>query len=93
MKYTKSVERGGIERFAINEDITLEEFRSLMSKLSSALGSPIEWISMPEAEVGKIKLANGEIYAKLDFDYGLDVTCEGLDENQVSKTKTILSTQ
>ena len=78
MKYIKIITKPGVSQFLINEKINLNEFRSLMKELASKLKSSVEWIAMPEAEIGKIKLSDGEIYAKLDFEYGLELVCDGL---------------
>jgi len=78
-------------RFLVNEDINLNEFRSLMSELASTLSSKVEWIAMPEAEVGKIKLSTGEIYAKLDFEYGLELDCDGFMDHEILQVEAALS--
>lgn len=62
----------------VEEDINLTEFRSLMRTLSSIFSSEVEWIAMPEAEIVKIKLSTGEIYAKLDFAYRLELDCDSV---------------
>lgn len=78
-------------RFLADEDINLDEFRSLMRELASTLSSRVEWIAMPEAEVGKIKLSAGEIYAKLDFEYGLELDCDGLMDHEILQIEAALS--
>ena len=78
MKYIKTTKNPGISQFLVNGNINLNDFRSLMKELAPKLESNVEWIAMPEAEIGKIKLSDGEIYAKLDFEYGLELVCDGL---------------
>jgi hypothetical protein len=56
MTYIKIITKPGVSQFLINEKINLNEFRSLMKELASKLKSSVEWIAMPEAEIGKIKL-------------------------------------
>ena len=46
---------------------------------------------MPEAEIGKIKLSDGEIYAKLDFEYGLELVCDGLIDYEIMQIEALLS--
>ena len=46
---------------------------------------------MPEAEIGKIKLSDGEIYAKLDFEYGLELVCDGLINYEIMQIEAVLS--
>jgi len=62
-----------------------------MRELASALGSKVEWITMPEAEIGKIKLSTGEIYAKLDFEYGLELDCDGFIDHEIFQIEAALS--
>lgn len=91
MKYTKTVKQPGVARFLVDEDINLNEFRSLLIELASTLSSKVEWIAMPEAEIGKIKLSTGEIYAKLDFEYGLELDCDGLMDHEILQIEAALS--
>ncbi len=51
MKYVEVVQHAGIINFFVKDDVTMDVFRLLMSSLASALGSKVEWISMPEAKV------------------------------------------
>ena len=91
MKYIKIITKPGVSQFLINEKINLNEFRSLMKELASKLKSSVEWIAMPEAEIGKIKLSDGEIYAKLDFEYGLELVCDGLVNYEIMQIEAVLS--
>jgi len=91
MKYIKSIKQPGVARFLVDEEINLDEFRSLMKELASTLSSKVEWIAMPEAEIGKIKLSTGEIYAKLDFEYGLELDCNGFMDNEIFQIEAALS--
>lgn len=91
MKYVEVVQHAGIINFFVKDDVTMDVFRLLMSSLASALGSKVEWIPMPEAEVGRIQLKNGEVYAKLDFEYGLELSCKGLSAHEVTLVRTLLS--
>lgn len=91
MKYIKIITKPGVSQFLINEKINLNEFRSLMKELASKLKSSVEWIAMPEAEIGKIKLSDGEIYAKLDFEYGLEFVCDGLINYEIMQIEAVLS--
>jgi len=91
MKYIKIITKPGVSQFLINEKINLNEFRSLMKELASKLKSSVEWIAMPEAEIGKIKLSDGEIYAKLDFEYGLELVCDGLINYEIMQIEAVLS--
>lgn len=93
MKYIKTVKHPGVVRFLVDEDINLNEFRSLMRELASTLSSKVEWIAMPEAEIGKIKLSTGEIYAKLDFEYGLELDCDGFMDHEIVQIEAALSTK
>jgi hypothetical protein len=90
MKYIKTVKQPGVIRFLFNEGINLNEFRSLMGELASKLSSKVEWTAMPEAEIGKIKLSTGEIYAKLDFEYGLELHCDGLMDYEILEIEAVL---
>jgi len=91
MKYIKTIKQAGAAKFLIDEDIDLNEFRSLMRELASTLRSKVEWIAMPEAEIGKIKLSTGEIYAKLDFEYGLELDCSDFMDHEISQIEAALS--
>jgi len=91
MKYIKTVRQAGVAKFLADEDINLNEFRSLMKELASILRSKVEWIAMPEAEIGKIKLSTGEIYAKLDFEYGLELNCSDLMDHEILQIEAALS--
>jgi hypothetical protein len=91
MTYIKIITKPGVSQFLINEKINLNEFRSLMKELASKLKSNVEWIAMPEAEIGKIKLSDGEIYAKLDFEYGLELVCDGLINYEIMQIEAVLS--
>jgi hypothetical protein len=93
MKCTKTIKQLGVARFLIDEDINLDEFRSLMRKLAFTLSSKVEWITMPEAEIGKIKLSTGEIYAKLDFEYGLELDCDGFTDHEIFQIEAALSAE
>jgi hypothetical protein len=91
MKYIKNTKQPGVSQFLVNENIDLNEFRSLMKELASKLKSSVEWIAIPEAEIGKIKLSDGEIYAKLDFEYGLEIVCDGLINYEIMQIEAVLS--
>lgn len=91
MKYIKTTTEPRVSQFLIDEKINLNEFRSLMKELASKLKSEVEWIAMPEAEIGKIRLSDGEIYAKLDFEYGLELVCDGLIDYEIMKIEAVLS--
>ena len=91
MKYIKSFKQPGVVQFLINDDINLNEFKSLIRELASTLSSKVEWIAMPEAEIGKIKLSAGEIYAKLDFEYGSELDCTNLMDHEIFQIETTLS--
>lgn len=91
MNYIKTVKRPGVARFLADEDITSDEFKSLMIELASALSSKVEWIAMPEAEIAKIKSSSGEIYAKLDFEYRLEFDCNGFTDHEILQIETALS--
>jgi len=91
MKYIKNTKRPGTVQFLVGEDISSNKFRSLMEELASKLKSKIEWFSMPEAEIGKIKLSTGEICAKLDFVYGVALDCHGFVDHEISKIEAVLS--
>lgn len=80
-------------RLLVDEGINLNEFRSLMRELASTLNSEVEWIAMPEAEIGKIKLSTGEIYAKRDFEYGLELDCDGLMDHEILRIEAALAAQ
>lgn len=91
MKYTKIVKQPGAARFVADEHINLTEFKALMRELASTLNSEVEWYAMPEAEIGKISLSNGEIYAKLDFEYGLELDFDISTTHEILQTEVILS--
>ena len=90
MKYIKTTKKPRASRFLVDEKINLNEFRLLMTELASKLNSKVEWITMPEAEIGKIKLSAGEIYAKLDFEYGLEFSCDGLIDYEIMQIEAFL---
>jgi hypothetical protein len=90
MKYIKTTKKPRASRFLVDEKINLNEFRLLMTELASKLNSKVEWIAMPEAEIGKIKLSTGEIYAKLDFEYGLEFGCDGLIDYEIMQIEAFL---
>ena len=91
MKYIKTVNQQGVTRFLVDENVNLNEFRSIMRELASTLNAKVEWIAIPEAEVGKIKLSAGEIYAKLDFEYGLEIDCDGCMDHEIFQIEAALS--
>jgi len=91
MKYIKTAKQSGMVHFLIDEEINLNEFRSLMKEFTSKLCAKVEWISMPEAEIGKIKLNTGEIYAKLDSEYGLELDCDSLMDQDIFQIEKFLS--
>ena len=91
MKYIKTTKNPGISQFLVNGNINLNDFRSLMKELASKLKSNVEWVAMPEAEIGKIKLSDGEIYSKLDFEYGLELVCDRLIDYEIMQIEAILS--
>lgn len=91
MKFKKTVKQPGAAQILVNENINLNEFRSLMIELASTLSSTVEWIAMPEAEIGKIKLCTGEIYAKFDFAYVLEFDCDGCMDHDMLQIETTLS--
>jgi hypothetical protein len=62
-----------------------------VKELASKLKSRAEWIAMPEAEIGKIKLSTGKIYAKLDFKCGLEVGCDGLIDYEIMQIEAVLA--
>jgi len=91
MKYVKITKKPGVAQFLVDEDINLNKFRSLMEELASKLKSKVEWAAMPEAEIGKIKISTGEIFAKLDFNYGLELDCDGFVDHEISQIEAVLS--
>ena len=91
MEYIKTNKNPGVSQFLVNENINLNDFRSLMKELASKLKSNAEWIAMPEAEIGKIRLSDGEIYTKLDFEYGLELVCDGLIDYDIMQIEAVLS--
>lgn len=91
MRYSKLVDKKGVLHFSVDSDITLDNFKLLMGRVASAVGSRVEWIAMPEAEIGKIKADSGCIYAKLDFEYGLEFDCEGMASPEIATFEAILS--
>jgi len=91
MKYIKTTKNLGVSQFLVSEKINLNDFRSLMKELALKLKSNVEWIAMPEAEIGKIKISDGEIYAKLDFEYGLELICNGLIDYEIMQIEAVLS--
>jgi len=91
MKYIKTTTHPGMAKFLVDEDVNLNKFRLLMNELASNLKSKVEWIAMPEAEIGKIKLSAGEIYAKFDFEYGLELDCNGFIDQEILQIEAVLS--
>ena len=75
----------------IDEDINLNEFRPLIEELASMLNAEVEWIATPEAEIVKIKFSTGEVYAKLDFEYGLELGCNGFTDDEILQIEAALS--
>ncbi|MBD8541337.1 hypothetical protein IFU00_03460 [Oxalobacteraceae sp. CFBP 8761] len=90
MKYIKTTKKPRVSQFLVDEKINLNEFRSIMKDLASKLKSKVEWIAMPGAEIGKIKLSTGEIYAKLDFEYGLEFGCDSLVDYEIMQIEAVL---
>ena len=93
MKYVKAVEKAGVTQFLVDEPIGIEDFKRLMVALASKFRASVEWIAMPEAEIGKIRLGTSLIYAKLDFAYGLEINCENLSVDEISNVESALSQQ
>lgn len=93
MKYEKTVKQPGVVQFLADEDINPNEFRSLIEELASKLSAKVEWIAVPEAEIGKIKLGTGEIYEKLDCEYGLELDCDGLMDDEILQIEAALLTK
>lgn len=91
MKYIKAIKQPRVVQFLIDEEININEFILLMKELASTLSSKVEWITIPEAEIGKVKLSTGEIYAKLDFEYGLELDCDGLKDDEILQIEAVLS--
>lgn len=91
MKYIKTTKKQGGTRFLVDEEINLNKFRSLMKEISLKLKSQVEWIAIPEAEIAKIKMSAGEIYAKLDFEYGLELDCDGFTDHEILQIEEFLS--
>lgn len=91
MKYIKNIKEPRMAQFLVDEELNLNEFRSLVKELASKLQSKVEWEVIPEAEIGKIKLSAGEIYAKLDFEYGLELDCDGLMDHEIFQIEAVLS--
>lgn len=90
MKYIKTVKQPGFVLFLADENIILSEFKSLIRGLACILDSTVEWITMPKSEIAKIQLNTGEIYAKFDFDYGLEINCEGLLDCEILRIEAAL---
>jgi len=90
MKYIKTNTKPRVSQFLVEEKINLSDFKLLIKELASKLKSSVEWIAMPEAEIVKIKLSDGEIYAKLDFEYGLELVCDGLIDYEIIKIEAVL---
>ncbi|WP_156919293.1 hypothetical protein [Azovibrio restrictus] len=91
MEYKKTITPSGNVQFRTEVHMDLDEFKSLMSKLASKFELPPEWIAMPEAEIGKITTKSIEIYAKLDFAYGLELDCKGLSTYETSLVESVLA--
>lgn len=90
MKYVKVVNQTEGTRFLIKDDVNLSRFKSTMMELGLMLGSNVEWIAMPEAEIGRTKLGTREIYAKLDFTYGLELSCTGFTDDEIFQIEAVL---
>lgn len=85
--------RQGWRNFLIDEDINPNEFRRLIEELACILSVKIKWITMPEAEIGKIKLSTGEIYAKMHSEYGLELDCGDFTDDELLQIEAALSTK
>ena len=70
--------------------LTIDKFFLMMDAVAGSFGVDSEYIFMPEAEVIKIKLGTGIIYAKYDLDYGPEVECAGLSVSQTAQFEDVL---
>lgn len=91
MEYKKIIKPSGSVQFRTDVHMSLDEFKSLMSKLASKFELKPEWIAMPEAEIVKITTKPIEIYAKLDFAYGFELDCRGLSTYETSLVESVLA--
>ena len=80
----------GSRDYSFNGEITRSEFFSLIKALSDSLGATADLISIPEAEIGKINLLDGDIYAKFDIIDGFDLKSTGLSPDQEMQLEKIL---
>ena len=85
MKFNLTTNRNGHLQYHIGRQLDLDSFFLLMERVAKDFGAGLEFIAMPEAEIVKIRLTNGKIYAKFDFAYGVDIDCDGISPDQKIK--------
>lgn len=89
MKFNLSMGRNGTLQYHIGRQLDVDSFFLLMESMAKAFGAGPEFIPMPEAEIVKIMLTNGKIYAKFDFAYGVDIDCDGISPDQKIKLENL----
>ena len=83
MKFNRSLEANNSYRYVFDCKIKSGDFFTLIDALGDLFGVKPEFVAMPEADVAKIKIGCGEIYAKYDLDYGIEIECTGLASEQL----------
>ena len=91
MKFSETYTHQSDVIFLMDTRIEFPLFRQLLDKLAASFCGTVEWISMPEAEIGKIQIGAIRIYGKLDFDYGAEFQCSGLSTSELHKIRTVLT--
>lgn len=89
MKFNLSMSRNGTLQYNIGRQLDVDSFFLLMERVAKDFDAGPEFIAMPEAEIVKIMLANGKIYAKFDFAYGVDIDCDGFSRDQKIKLENL----
>lgn len=91
MKFRTKLDLNGVCRYQDFEPINASGFSQLIDKVAASFGINPEYFEIPEAEIGKIILESGEIYAKFDAVYGLEIECSGLSIDQKEKLDRVLA--
>ena len=90
MKFNRVSNVGGNTYYAKKEEMKISDFFFLMNEIARILKVKLESISIPEAEIIKMTLGNGEIYAKYDLDYDIEIDCNGMSDEDQNKIESIL---
>jgi hypothetical protein len=90
MKFTCEVSKNGLQYYIVSP-IIIGDFFLLMDTVANSFGTKPEFISMPEAEIVRITISDGRVYAKFDFDYGIEIECSGFSLGEIVTFENVLS--